>query len=554
MRFLLTSSLLITTPLLAQRIPEIEPNNTPVTAQVVSMGVQIDASLVAAENDWYSISNTAGGQVRLTISGTPDTRLEVVDATGLVVVAGNDDSRGLQSDITINLAAGSYTVRVFGFDATSAGLYSLDIALETPAKPYTVVEIEPNDNLLLALPITLDAQVRGSLIPLDEDWYRIVLTAPRTGLFFQVTEGDAPWVSQHRIEFYDAAGVLLPVATLGTNGEDSGTQSFRTATTRVWPSGTYYVVIKNRSVALTYNPVPVGNYRLEILEMPLNIGGVVPESTEPNSTIATATPIAAGQQGTGNLSISTGVDASDLWGPITITAPSTITLQTGQGAAPAILDTTINLYQVDALNPSGPLLLANTFTDGNLLDPTSHARAVITFDVPGLVYYVEVTSPLATTSGNYVLEYSLVDPAPYVAASYTTIASNASCGIAPRPTMTRQFTNEVLTVGQTFSRQITGLAPGALGVLALGLSNVTPVDLAFLGTPPGTCFLNVTLDVLFTVVADGSGTAEMTFIMPPNVSLRGITLWEQAFEVESFSPFTIQAGDYARMVAGERSY
>lgn len=553
MRFLLASSLLITTPLLAQRIPETEPNDTAVTAQVVTMGVQIDASLVAAEDDWFSIS-TVGGQIRFTISGTTDTRLEIADPAGLVVVAGNDDSRELQSDITINLAAGAYTIRVCGFDALSAGPYSLDIALESPAKPYTVVEIEPNDNLLLAQPATLDAQVRGSLIPLDEDWYRIVLTAPRTGLVFQVTEGDAPWVSQHRIEFYDASGVLLPAATLGSNGDDSGTSSFRTETTRVWPTGTYHVVIKNRSAALTYNPVPTGNYRLEILEMPLNVGGVIPESAEPNNTAATATPIAAGQQGTGSLSISTGADASDLWGPITITAPSTITFQTGQGVAPAILDTTINLYQVDPLNPSGPLLLEDTFTDGNLLDPTSHARVVVTFAVPGLSYYVEVVSPLATTSGSYVLDYSLVDSAPYVAASYTTIAANAACGVAPRPTMTRQFTNEVLTVGQTFSRQITGLAPGALGVIALGLSNVIPVDLAFLGTPPGTCFLNVTPDVLFTVVADGSGAAEMTYVMPTNVSLRGITLWEQAFEVESFSPFTIQGGDYARMVAGERSY
>lgn len=553
MRFLLTSSLLLTTPLLAQRIPESEPNDTAATAQAVAMGAQIDANLVAAESDWYSISS-AGGQVRFTISGTTDTRLEISDPTGLIVLAGNDDSRGLQSDITINLTAGPYMVRVFGFSATTAGAYSLDIALETPAKTFTAVEVEPNNTLLLAQPIGLDAQVSGTLAPLDEDWYRIVLSAPRSGLFFQVTEGDAPWVSQHRIEFYDAAGVLLPAATLGTNAVDSGTFTFRTATTRVWPAGTYHVVIKNRSAAPTYNPVPIGNYRLEILEMPLNVGSVVGENPEPNSTPATATAIAAGEQGTGSLTISTGVDASDLWGPIAITAPSTITFQTGQGAAPAILDTTINLYQVDPLNPSGPLLLAGTFTSGNLLDPTSHARVVITFFVTGLTYYVEVVSPLATTSGNYVLEYSLVDPAPYVTASYTILASNASCGVLPRPTLTRQFTNEVPTVGQTFSRQITGFTPGGLGILAQGLANTTPLDLASLGTPPGTCFLDVSPDVLSTVIADAAGTVELAFTIPPDVSLRGFILWEQAFELESFSPFTIQGGNYARLLVGERSY
>jgi hypothetical protein len=81
MRFLLISSLLLTTPLLSQRIAESEPNDTAATAQAVAMGVQIDANLVAADNDWYSITTT-GGQVRFTISGTADTRLEISDGPG----------------------------------------------------------------------------------------------------------------------------------------------------------------------------------------------------------------------------------------------------------------------------------------------------------------------------------------------------------------------------------------------------------------------------------------------------------------------------------------
>ena len=313
-------------------------------------------------------------------------------------------------------------------------------------------------------------------------------------------------------------------------------------------------MVENRSTASSYNPVPVGNYRLEILEMPMNVGSVVPENAEPNSTAATATPIAAGQQGTGSLTISTGADASDLWGPIDITAPSTITFQTGQGAATAIQDTTIRLLQVDPLNPSGPLLVTSTFTTGNLLDPTSHARAVVTFNNPGTSYYIEVVSPLSTTSGNYVLEYSLVDPAPYVAATYTIIAANTACGVLPRPTLARQFTNEVPTVGQTFSRQITGFSPGGIGVLVQGLSNVTPLDLAIIGTPPGTCFLNVSQEVLNTVFADGTGTVELTVSIPPTVALRGFSLWEQPFEIDSFGPFAVQGGNYARLLVGDRSY
>lgn len=553
MRFLLATSLLLSTPLLAQRLPEVEPNDTAATAQAVAMGVQIDAALVAADNDWYSITSV-GGQVRFTTSGVADTRLEISGPTGLIVLAGNDDSRALQSDITVNLLAGSYKVRVFGFSATTAGAYSLDIAREAPAKTFTAVEVEPNDTLLLAQPIGVDAQVNGSLAPLAEDWYRIVLTAPRTGLLIQVTEGDAPWVSQHRIEFRDVAGALLPAATLGVNAIDSGSFSLRTSTSRVWPAGTYHLVVKNRSTASSYNPVPVGNYRLEVLAMPMNVGSVVPENAEPNSTAATATPIAAGQKGTGSLTISTGADASDLWGPIAITAPSTITIQTGQGAATAIQDTTIQLLQVNPVQPSGPLLLIATFTEGNLLDPTSHAGFIGTFAAPGTIYYIAVVSPLSTTSGSYVLEYSLVDPAPYVAASYTILAANTACGVLPRPTLTRRFTNEVPTVGQTFSRQITGFNPGGIGVLVQGLSEVTPLDLATTGTPPGTCFLNVSEDVLNTVFADGAGAIELTLTIPPTIALRGFSLWEQAFEVDTSGPLAVQGGNYARLLAGDRSY
>src|SRR5436190_6999662 len=226
MRVLLISSLLLTTPLLAQRIPEVETNDTPATAQPVAMGVQVDANLLAADNDWYSFTTT-GGQIRFTVSNTTDTRLEITDAAGAVTLAGNDDSRGLASDVTINLAAGSYLVRVLGFGATTTGTYSLDVSLEHAPKPFTQAEAEPNDTVATAnvlTPVANSVQLSGNLSgAADIDVYQLVLTAPRTGLFFQVTEGDAPWTSQHRIEFWDAAGVLVSAATLGTNVSDSGT-------------------------------------------------------------------------------------------------------------------------------------------------------------------------------------------------------------------------------------------------------------------------------------------------------------------------------------------
>ncbi|HZN37676.1 MAG TPA: T9SS type A sorting domain-containing protein [Planctomycetota bacterium] len=561
MRFLLYSSLLLTTPLLAQRVAEVEPNDTPATAQAVAMGVQVDCNLVAAENDYFSITTT-GGQVRFTISNTTDTRLEILDAAGAVILAGNDDSRGLASDITINLAAGAYIVRVFGFGATTTGLYSLDVSLEHAAKTFTQIEAEPNDTVATAnvlAPVLNSVQLNGNLSgAADVDVFQLVLTAPRTGLFFQVTEGDAPWTSQHRIELWDAAGVPVVAATLGTNAADSGTFTFRTATTRVWPAGTYHVVIRNRVAVLAYNPVPFGNYRLEIGIMPMNTGAVVPEAPEPNESIATATPLPAGAQGTGNISISTGPDASDWWGPIVVgPGGSVLTFQTANAPVGSIADTTLRLWQVAYPATVPPTaVLALTATAGNILDPTSHARAVVTFFVPGFTYYVEVISPgtLATQAGNYLLEVSSNEPAMYVASSYAILAANATCGVAPFPTLTRQFTNENPTTGQTFSRQATNIA-STLGLLIQGLDNITPLDMIITGLvpAPATCFLNVSPLVISTVVAPG-GTAELTMNIPPSVALRGFIMWEQIVEIESFAPFAIQMGNFARILVGERSY
>jgi hypothetical protein len=545
-------------PLSAQRFAELEPNNVAATAQAVTMGTQIDGSLTAADSDWYSFTTT-GGQVRMTTSGITDTRLVLWDVTGTVALAANDDSRGIQCDITLNLPAGTYALRVTAFSPAMTGFYSLDLSTEAPAKAFTETEVEPNDTQGSADPIALPAQVDGSLTsPTDVDWYRIVLTAPRTGLFLQIHEGNAPWVSQHRFELCDAGGALLAPTTFGPNAGDCGTFTFRTATTRCWPAGTYHVVVRSSSVPPTFNPVPIGSYRLELLAMPVGNGAVVTESAEPNQTVATASPLLPGQQAQGNLTIASGADASDLWGPITITAPSTLLVQTGEGAAPAMLDTTIRLLQRDPQNPS-TLLLVDTVTTGNLLAGTTglHARATFTFFVPGLTYYLAVDSPGTAIgqSGNYVLELSAAQPAPYVAASYSVVAANSTCGVAPFPTLGRAFANETPTIGQTFSRQVSGLPMFGFGLWFLGTDNIAPVDVGPLfGRPPLACFLHVNPVFISLLSADVSGTVELSLNIPATVALRSAIVWEQAAALTNLDPIDVQFGNYARIFVGDRSY
>jgi hypothetical protein len=559
--FTTTSTLLFTASAWAQiHVPEVEPNDTAAQAQALALGSQVDGTLVAGESDWYSFTTTSAGQMRLTTSGL-DTRIVLWDATGLVGLGINDDCRALfSSDITINLPAATYTVQVVGFTAATAGNYSLDVALPSASKPFTVAEVEPNDTTLDSGVFTLanGAQISGSLgSATDVDVYRIVVSGSRSGVWLQVTEGDAPWVSQHRYEILDSSGALLtPTATLGANAGDSSTLNFRTSQIRCWPAGTYHFVVRNRSVApaANLNPVPLGNYRLEFLELPMNTGAAVAEAPALDTNGQVATAIAPGQQGIGNLAVGNEID---LWGPITFATPSVLQFQTAQGAISPVLDTSIGLRFFDPL--TNTLGAATLVTAGNILDPTSHARGTFSFFLAPSSYYIEVRSPgtAATQIGNYRLEISAIDAAPYVAASYATLAANAACGTAPQPTLTRDFTNEVPTIGQTFVRRITGLTPSGFALLLFGTEQILPIS-GPLAVDPVNCFMHITFNngipfLLDSGLADPAGVFTSKLLVPPIPNLRGLVLWEQAAEL-LFPAFQIEWGNFARILIGERSY
>jgi hypothetical protein len=396
----------------------------------------------------------------------------------------------------------------------------------------------------------------------DTDFYRIDLTAPRTGLWFLVTEGDAPFVCGHRYEVYDSAGALVLATSttapaFGTNAANSSSLSARTSSIRVWPAGTYYLAIRSPSAPFTapYNQITSGNYCLELYaDMKIGTGSTLAE-VEPNNTIATATPLTFGQRGTGNITINTGADIRDIWGPIVIpNRPVTVTFQSARGTPTPIADTTVNI-----LNSTGGIALAAT--TGNILDWTSHGRTSLSFNGGG-TYYVEVLSPgVATTqAGDYVVEVSELMDAPYVTASYTLATANAACGVAPFPTLGLSNTSERPALGEVFSRNLIGCPASGIGFLCQGLVNTVangstplPFDLTALGAP--SCTLNVDPAVVTLFIADANGTALLDWNTPPNASVRGIFVWEQAAVLNpTANTLGLQFSNYARIIAGERSY
>ena len=397
----------------------------------------------------------------------------------------------------------------------------------------------------------------------DTDFYQITLTAPRTGLWFLITEGNAPFVCGHRYEVYDSAGVpLLASSTTapayGTNAANSSSLSARTNSIRVWPAGTYLIAVRSPASPFVapYNVLTTGNYCLELYaDMKIGTGSTVAE-VEPNGTVAQATPLTFGQRGTGNITINTGADISDIWGPIVIpNRPVTVTIQSGRGTPTPIADTTVNF-----LNANGTT--ATAATTGNILDWTSHGRTTQTLTGGG-TYYVEVRSPgtnAATQAGDYVIEISEVMESPYVTASYTISAANTACGTAPFPTLGLTWTSERPVLGELFSRNLIGCPANGVGFLCQGLQNTIangstplPVDLTSYGAPG--CTFNVDPAVTMMFVANASGTALLDMNLPGDASVRGLFVWEQAAILNpAANSLGMQFSNFARIIAGERSF
>jgi hypothetical protein len=544
--------------LCAQRGPEVEPNNSSAQAQAVALGSQLDATLVAGEQDWFSFATT-GGNVRLFAHGPTDldTVFELRDAAGTTVLAVNDDSSGYFSSITCNLAAGTYTLKVTGWSPATAGSYELEIG-QIGTIPATGVESEPNGTLAQANPIAGGDSIDASLASVaDQDWYRITLTAPRTGLWFLIGEGQAPWVGSHRWEIYDAAGVLLaPTSTLGSNAGNSSGTEIRSSQIRCWPAGTYHLVVKNSTAPSALGLlVPQGNYRLRLCTMPMGQGAITAE-VEPNNSVATATPMNLGGRASGTITNSAGADGNDVYGPFVFGTASVLQYQTMQGTTGALLDSTVRLLAEDGT----PLV---TSTVGNTLTTTSHARATVSFSLAPATYFVEVLSPGTNPAqaGSYFFEIGASE-APFVVASYSLGDVNSAClgSNSLRPTLSVDSPGESPVLGTNLSRKVGMLPPFAPFFLIEGLSDEfangvipLPYDLGPLGAP--NCTLNV--DPVSNVLYLGSASGEVVLnaTQANSIVFRGLPIYEQVIVLDlAANALGLTGSNYARRLFGERHF
>lgn len=416
MRLFVASSFLLATPLLAQQFPEVEPNDLPAQAQLVPLGQQVNCNLVAAESDWFSFT-TGGGYHGIHTSGgatvQTDTRMTLWDATGTTCIAYCDDSQAFQGSLWMNLAAGTYLVKIDGFGTTSAGLYSLDISLPV-AKPLTGNEAEPNDTPATANTVGDGAQIGGALTP------------PVLGLFPNTVPGGAVVASN------TVTSSTTTVITAGT-GLVAGTYNgagYMVSMTSGAQAGQSRRITANTATTITteaWAAAPAATDTFDIIDVAEVVGaGTVTTSTTTTITPATPPPFTgyytpsvaysmrmltgpnAGLSRTISSSSATGITTS-AW-PVANTAGDTFQIVTGGSTGSVRVTTPLVAGQFDdssywltcvtgANAGQTRCILRNTATTINLVAAfTTAPRPGDTFVVDQYdcdTYRIDVTAPVA---------------------------------------------------------------------------------------------------------------------------------------------------------------
>jgi hypothetical protein len=109
-------------------IPEVEPNDLPSEAQIITLPVTITGSMSNIDTDGFEFTLTGAQTITATLTGgtTTDMDLFLFNAVGPVII---DASTGFDSNesITSPLGAGSFQVVILPFDVPTTTSYTLTI-------------------------------------------------------------------------------------------------------------------------------------------------------------------------------------------------------------------------------------------------------------------------------------------------------------------------------------------------------------------------------------------------------------------------------------------
>jgi hypothetical protein len=341
-------------PPTASAVAAFEPNDTLSQAAAVALGDRIEAAIgTVGDVDTFAFTATAGQYLHLDLeaaaAGSPLDAEILLYGPGHVLLAQTDDVAGLDPRIRrFAAAAGAYWVEVR--DVRGAGGATYTYALTLAASDLEIGE--PNDTEATGTSIGIGGEVAAHLGSGDVDYYRVVA----------------------------AAGEALLVRAVAPAG--SGARP----TLRVVQPGTDFDATTGPATddRLTVVPDTAGDLLIAVIGGS-GLGGPYlltvghdygADDSEPNDTVATATPLAAGDPAFGVIGQAADVDLFR----IAVAAGQRLTFDVDAEAEGSELDGHLTLLARDGTT----VLASDDDTDG--LDP----RLTHTFSAAG-TYYLKVT-------------------------------------------------------------------------------------------------------------------------------------------------------------------
>ncbi|NOT52202.1 MAG: T9SS type A sorting domain-containing protein [Chitinophagaceae bacterium] len=211
-----------------------EPNETQATAAAISSGVANSAAITTTtDNDYFKITTTGTTNNVFSLVGPAgvDYDMQILNSAGTVIGSGAGSTA--TETVTLNSqAAGTYTIRVFGYNgANSATCYTIT-ATATPVSGgcQSSYDVSTNGSSGGAATIPFNTDVKGLISPSgDNDYYRFVIT---TGGTATITLTTLP--ADYDMRLYSSNGTTQ--LAISQNG---GTTS--ETITRTYTAGTYYV-------------------------------------------------------------------------------------------------------------------------------------------------------------------------------------------------------------------------------------------------------------------------------------------------------------------------
>ncbi len=265
----------------AAKANETEPNNTRNTANTLPLNGKNNGVInPSGDVDWYKVSTTSDGRLDITLtdfSNADYVNIYFYDNDGVTQL--NSGTATTNNSVTIStdgLAAGTYYVKIQGYNSGDTATYSLSNTL-TPAP--VANDMEPDSSRSTALTLALNGRTTGHLSYYynnhrdSADEYKVTTTSD--GLL-RLTLTDYPTSNNDYVNYilYDNDGITQL---------NSGTASVGTASvlnTDGLAAGTYYIKI----VPYNYNNGGYASYSLADTLIPAPVAN----DLEPNNSKATA--------------------------------------------------------------------------------------------------------------------------------------------------------------------------------------------------------------------------------------------------------------------------